>query len=192
MTKRFATAVATGAVVVLPLLAGCGASSDPQGASAAPAASSAAAPSTAAASTPSPSSDPSQESAAVQSAAEKFYATALTIGYPDTRYNDYIKRLKPLMTSKAFDSFSETTTTTKKRDAAIKKLTDQGTRNTPKIKGEKVTSVTADAAEVEITYQNLTQQRSGGSWKTVKTSSSATDTVKLVKDGGDWLVDDLG
>ena len=95
------------------------------------------------------------------------------------------------MTSKAFESFHETTTV-KKGDAALKELSDQRTRNTAKIKNEKVTSLTADAAELKITYQNVTQQKSGGDWKTWRTSSSETDTVKLVKDRNAWLVNDLG
>lgn len=190
MDKRIAMAVAAGAVVALPLLGGCSASSAPQGASAAPAASSESAPSTTAAVTPSPSSDPTEETAAAKAATETFIKDALTIGYPDARFSDYTKRLKPLMTSRGFTSVNEATTADE-GDKALKKLNGQHARTTPKIKTDKVTTVTAEAAEVEISYQNLAQQKSGSDWKTLKTSSTETSTVKLVKDGGAWLVDDV-
>jgi hypothetical protein len=194
MDKRIAMAVAAGAVVALPLLGGCSASSAPQGASAAPAASSAAssaaAPSSAAVSTPSPSSDPTQDTAAVKAATETFIKDALTIGYPDSRFSDYTKRLKPLMTARGFTSVNEATTVDE-GNKALKKLHGQHARTTPKIKTNQVTSATAEAAEVKISYLNLAQQKSGSDWKTLKTSAPETSTVKLVKDGGAWLVDDV-
>ena len=162
MDQRIAMTLAAGLAVALPLLTGCGASTAPSGGSASSssaAPSPADAPSTSAAAFPSPSSDPASETAAAKAASEKFFTTALTIGYPDTRFTDYTRRLKPLMTSKAFDSFIETTTV-KKGEAVVKKLSDQRTRNTAKVKNEKVTSLTADAAELKVTYQSVTHQKS--------------------------------
>jgi hypothetical protein len=203
MDKRIAMSVATGVVVALPLLAACGAGSAPQGSSAAPPATSAAAPSTTAAApsaTPStsasasasasPSSNPADEKKNAQDATEKFITTALTIGYPDKSFDEYTKRIKPLMTSRSFASFKKSTTV-KQGDKALKKLSSERARISPKIKSDKVTSISADKATVKITYQSRTQQKAGGDWKTLQTSSAESDDVKLVRDGDAWLVDNL-
>lgn len=200
MEMRFAQALAAGTFLALPLLSACGASTAPAGSSAAPAASSAApaassaaaAPSTtAAAATPSatPTSDPAQETAAVKAASDKFMKAGLTIGYPDEHLSDYTGRIKPLMTPKGYKSLSAATGG-KKAEQTLEALHAQRVRIIPKIKSEKVSSLTADAAQVKVRYQSQYQQKSGGDWKTAKTDSAETLTLKLVHEGDAWLVDD--
>ncbi|MGI3781819.1 MAG: hypothetical protein ACRYG2_13685 [Janthinobacterium lividum] len=193
MDKRIAQALMAGTVMALPLLTACGASTAPAGSSAAPAASSAAAaPSTTAAATPSatPTSDPAQETAAVKAASEKFVKAGLTIGYPDKHVDDYTGRLKPLMTPKGYKSLVSVTGA-KKADQTLEGLYAQHARTTPEIKSEKVSSLTADAAQVKVSYQSQYQQKSGGDWKTAKTDPTETVALKLVHEGDSWLVDDL-
>ena len=192
MDKRIAQGLAAGTLMALPLLTACGASTAPTGSSAAPAASSAAAaPSMTAAATPSatPTSDPAQETATVEAASDKFMKAGLSIGYPDEHVSDYTGRLKPLMTPKGYKSLTAATGG-KKADQTVKGLYAQHARIIPKIKSEKVSSLTADAAQVKVSYQSQYQQKSGGDWKTAKTDPTETIVLKLVHEGDAWLVDD--
>ncbi|SEP96266.1 hypothetical protein [Microlunatus flavus] len=207
MDRRISRALAAGVVVSLPLLAGCGGGADsgsgaPAGTSA-PATSQAAAPSTSAAAPstpasttePSPSSSPSTDTAAdkkdVQKASEKFVTAVLTIGYPDKSYTkDYLPRLEPLMTKSGYASV-KTTETEKEGTKALKQLYSQRSRSSPDLKGDtKVSDLTADSATAKISYENRAQLKQGGDWKTIKKLGKDSVTIKLVKDGGKWLVDD--
>lgn len=193
MDMRFAKALVAGTVLALPLLSACGASTAPAGSSAAPAASSAAAaPSTSAAAspTPSPTSDPAQETGAVKAASKKFVETTLTLGYPDQRFSDYLGHVKPLTTSKGLKAV-KSATTEKKGDDTLRQLYAQRVRTTPKVKSEKVVTLTADAAEVTVRYESQYQRKTGGEWKTAKTDPAASVDVNLVRQGSSWLVDDV-
>lgn len=196
MDKRIAKALAASTVVALPLLSACGASSAPEGTSAAPVASSAAAPSTgAAAATPSastpsatPTSDPAQEKKAVEAASEKFVKTALTIGYPDKRFSQYTARLKPLMTK---DGYRSLDSAKKDIEKSLTGLYDEHARSVAKLQGDvKVSGLSADSATTKITYQSVIQKQQGGGWTTLQTAKKETVTVQLLKTDGKWLVDD--
>lgn len=206
MDKRFAMTLAAGTVLALPLLGACGSSTAPQGSSAAPsssqapssaAASPAAAPSTTAADpTPSasasPSSDPAQDKKDVQAATEKFTKAVLTIGYPDKDLDDYLEGIEPLMTKKGFGDVKGNKTL-KQQSKALKTLYTQHGRVVPDLDGSpKVSALKADSADAKVTYRVRTQQQRGGDWKTLDTSSKESASIKLVKDGGKWLVDDAG
>ena len=205
MDRRISRALAAGVVVSLPLLAGCGGGAQSAGAPAqtsapatAPAApsTSAAAPSTPA-STPepspssSPSDDPAADEKAVSKAADTFVTTVLTIGYPDKSYSDdYLPRLKPLMTRSGYASV-KTTQTEAKGTQALKTLYSQRSRSSPDLQGDaKVSDLTSDSATAKVSYANRAQVKRGGGWKTVKNLGKDSVTIKLVKDGGKWLVDD--
>ena len=194
MDKRISRAVAAAAIVTMPLLAGCGAGTASEGSPAAPASTQAVAPSTdTAASTPaSPSAtgDPAQDKKDVQAATEKFVKTVLTIGYPDKSFDDYTRRIKPLMTEDGFGSL-ENNDSVQKGSSAVKSLYAQKARSAPKLKGDAtVTSLESGRASAQLDYENVAQLKQGGDWKTLKSLGTGSVTVKLVQDGGRWLVDD--
>lgn len=182
--------VSTGlvALAAAALVAGCGGGTAGTSPTSAPA-SQAAPATTPVATTPSPTTDPEQEKKAVQAASTKFVETALTIGYPDTSFDDYLGRLKPLMTKTGFAA-SESDKPAN-ADKTLKALSASRTRSTAKPTGDPaVSGVTADAATAKVAYKVVNQVKSGSDWKTVKTSPSSSVTLKLAKQDGKWLVDD--
>lgn len=184
------------AALALPLLAGCGASTE-----AAPAASSA--PATTAASSsapaasaspaptaePQPTTDPAADKKAAADASEKFVKTALTIGYPDKDVDTYADRVKPLMTSGGFKNLfgGDSRASASK---AVKQLSGKRARTTPKLAGTtKVGQLTDEKATATVSFRNVAQLRDGDGWKTLKTSEKQSSTIRLVKQDEKWLVD---
>ena len=182
------------AALALPLLAGCGGSSEPAApaGSSAPA-SSAAAPSSSAASSSAPSatptSDPAAEKDQVVETAKDFVTAAFGFS-SDQSYADYRDRLEPLMTKKALSSFEKADLEAATKTFKTRFGGDARTRT--KFQGApKVTGLKADSATATVTYENRIEVRRGGSWKTVETSPEDTAKISMVKQDGRWLVDDL-
>lgn len=198
MHQRISRAVAVSAAAIMPLLAACGASSEPaEGSPAAPVTSAPAsqapaseAPSSAPTSaSPSPTADPAAEKKAVAAATEKFVKAVLTIGYPDKSFGQYTDRIEPLMTKEGFKNL-ESAESTKKGSAALKSLYAQRARSAPKLgKAPKVTSLESGSATAELDYENVAQRKDGDDWKTLKSLGKGSVTVTLVNDGGKWLVE---
>jgi hypothetical protein len=191
MDKRISRAVAAAAVVTMPLLAGCGASRAPESGSAAPASTQPAAPTTdtAASTTPSPGGDQAQETKDVQAATKKFATTVLTVGYPDKTFDEYLERLEPLMTKKGLRALDNKGSEKRVTDT-LKSLSPQHARLGAELASNAdVTSLDDSAATAKLDYDTVGQVNQGGRWRTVKSLGSRSVTVKLVKDGGKWLVD---
>lgn len=198
MHQRISRAVAVSAAAIMPLLAACGASSEPaDGSSAAPTTSAPLsqapareAPSMATTSaSPSPTVDAAAETKAVEAATEKFVRTVLTVGYPDKSFGQYTDRIEPLMTKEGFQDF-ESAESVKKGSATLTSLYAQRARSAPRLgKDPKVTSLEAGSATAELDYENVAQRKAGDGWKTVKSLGKGSVTVTLVNDGGTWLVD---
>lgn len=187
MHQRIA-ALAAGTVMALPLLSACGASTAPSGSSAAPAASSAAAPSATATATP--SSSQADETATVRAAGEKFFKTALTLGYTDDA-DSYATRVKPLMTENGYAKWAAALPVDKTLATQKTKFGDR-VRSSPHLVGKaKVSALTDSKATVAVTFEAQIQQRRGSSWKVVKRSVDDTAKLGLVRQDGAWLVDDL-
>ena len=78
-----------------------------------------------------------------------------------------------------------------KANKGLKQTYAKKLRTTPKLKSDTtVSDLTADSATAKLKYANQIQQKVGGDWKTVKTDSTESVTVQLVKQGSKWLVDD--
>lgn len=194
MDRRIARALATGTVLVLPLLTACGADSASDG-SATPAASSAAAPATpatSAAATPSTSTPTSDDTAAVRTATETFVEQAFTLGYPDRTTEDWADRVQPLMTKRGYEKLRGEVTVEETLTSLRSQFGDD-VRTRPKLRREvEVSRLEAARATVDITFESRLQQRSGDTWKTLRKSPESNATLALVKQGERWLVDDAG
>lgn len=213
MDQRISRAVAFAVIVTLPLLAGCGSASAVSDGAPAPTLAQApaspeptspdttspetASPDTAASVTPSPTdtptdttADPAVQTQQVQAVTTRFVTSVLTLGYPDRSFDTYLARIRPQMTKKGFDSL-ESAESTKKGTAALKSLYPQRARSAPKFSGEpEVTSLEATSATAQLDYENIAQRKDGADWKTLKLVGTGSVTVKLVREGGTWLVDD--
>lgn len=193
MLRQIARSAALVVLTTAPLLAGCGGPSAPTESSPAPAsaptAGSAQDLDAAASSTPAPAVD-AQQRKQVQAATEKFVRTTLTIGYPDRAFEEYTARIEPLMTEEGFASL-ESAESTRQGSTALTSLYAQRARSAPKLSGDpEVVSIEATRATVQLDYENVAQQRSGSSWKTLKSLGRGSVTVKLVLVDGEWLIDD--
>jgi len=179
------------AALALPLLAGCGASSDPAApaGSSAPA-SSAAAPSSSAAASPAPSAAPSDPEADVKDATSTFVKQAFTVRYSE-RPKDYGARVKPLVTSSIYPKLMKDINLDENLVKARARFGSDA-RAVAKVPDDvKVTKLGSATATTKVTFTIQIQQPKGDGWKTVRKSPEETATIKLVKDGDDWLVDDL-
>ena len=95
------------------------------------------------------------------------------------------------MTEDGFASL-ESADSVKKGSTALTSLYAQRARSAPRAHGATptVTSLEATSATAQVAYENLAQQRTGGGWKTLKSLGKGSATVRLVLDGGRWLVED--
>jgi hypothetical protein len=187
MDKRIAMAVATGAVVALPLLSACGASTAPASSPAAP--SGPGASTSAVAASPTPSTTPVDETKNVQAASTAFVTALFTID-PGGSYTKYRDRLTPLLTKEGKKDFEGAHF--ERALPAFTKRYGQQARSTTKVSGTpKVEKLTANKATVSVTYVNRIQQRRDGKWHTVKTSAEDTLKLPMAEQDGRWLVDDL-
>lgn len=138
--------------------------------------------------TPAPDDDAAREQ--VQAATTTFVRTVLTIGYPDRTYRQYTDRIEPLMTTGGFEALQSAGSTPEGSDA-LASLYAQRSRSAPRFTGEvEVTSLQGDRATAQLAYENLSQRRDGRGWRTVKSLGEGTATVRLVRQGGRWLVED--
>lgn len=197
MIIRPAAYLATAALAIMPMLGACGSGARPTSSSPAPSAPPAAStgmPTAAPASTTTaanPGADPTPSAEQAKVATKGFVRTSYTVGYPDHSIDDYLDRLKPLVTESSFTELKKTFQKDTKVERAVAALNKQLGRRTVKLtSGVKVSSISAEKATTKLNYRLITQVRSGSSWKTVKTASyEDTDTVHLVNVGGKWLVD---
>lgn len=195
MHKRLSITAATAALTALPLLAACGGTQgDPAGTSA-PSATQAAPSTSSGPASPSPSPTPTfdkaQESKAVVDASEKFGAAVITLSYKDSSQADYLKRMRPLTTD---NGYAEVKKSVSKADfdKILKVLKPVDGRAVSGVKGKvKVVSIKPESAETTFALVVTFQQRSGGGWKTLKTSPVETARVDFVQQDGKWLVDHL-
>jgi hypothetical protein len=193
MDQRKARAT-TLAAMTLGLLVACGpgtTASDGLGPSPLPPSRSSSASAGAAASaTPSRGDDVAAQEEQVQAATRTFVRTVLTIGYPDRTYRQYTDRLEPLMTTSGFEALQSAGTTREGADA-LASLYAQRSRSAPRFTGEvEVTSLQGDHATAQLAYENVSQRRDGRGWRTLKSLGEGTATVRLVRQGERWLVED--
>jgi hypothetical protein len=197
MDQRISRAAAVLTLVALPLLTGCGrGTSTPADSPVAPTSAQApvlgATPAAdpAASTTPSTGGDTDAQTEQIQAATRTFVKTVLTIGYPDKSFDDYTARIKPLMTEKGFASL-ESADSTRKGSAALTSLYAQHARSAPTFSADPtVTSQEGTRATAQLDYENVAQRKDGGQWKTLKSLGTGSATVKLVLQGGTWLVED--
>jgi hypothetical protein len=199
MDRRRARAT-TLAAVTLPLLVACGTGATASDVPSSPTISSPRSPASSASAGPSadvaastalsPDVDRSAQEEQVQAATTTFVRTVLTIGYPDRTYRQYTDRIEPLMTRTGFEALQGAGATGKGSDA-LTSLYAQRSRSAPRFTGEvEVTSLQGDRATAQLAYENVAQRRDGRAWRTVKSLGEGTATVRLVRQGKRWLVED--
>jgi hypothetical protein len=126
----------------------------------------------------------------VRAATTIFVRTVLTIGYPDRTYRQYTDRIEPLMTTSGFEALKSAGSTPEGSDA-LASLYAQRSRSAPRFTGEvEVTSLQGDRATAQLAYENVSQRRDGRGWRAVKSLGEGTATVRLVRQGERWLVED--
>lgn len=137
-------------------------------------------------STPGPE-DAAQE---VRVASRTFVRTVLTIGYPDRTYRQHTDRIEPLMTRSGFEALQRAGSTSKGSEA-LASLYAQRSRSAPRFTGEvEVSALQGDRATARLAYENVAQRRDGRGWKTVRSLGEGTATIRLVRQGKRWLVED--
>jgi hypothetical protein len=165
MDQRISRAAAVLTLVALPLLAGCGRGT-----------------STPADSPVAPTSAQAPVLGATPAADRAASTTPSTGG--DT------ERIKPLRTQRGFASL-ESADSTRKGSAALTSLYAQHARSAPTFSADPtVTSQEGTRATAQLDYENVAQRKDGGQWKTLKSLGTGSATVKLVLQGGTWLVED--
>ena len=197
MDQRRARAT-TLAAMTLPLLVACGpgtGASDGLGSSPSPpplSSSVSTAPSAdvTVSTTPSPDVGIAAQEEQVRAATTRFVRTVLTIGYPDRTYRQYTDQIEPLMTASGFEALRTAGSTRDSADA-LTSLYAQRSRSAPRFTSEvEVTSLAGDSATAQLAYENVAQRRDGRGWRTVRSLGEGTATVRLVRQGQRWLVED--
>lgn len=191
MTRPVSTTAAALALLAAAALGGCSGTPASSPGSA-PASSAGTAPSTspvAASPSASPSSDPAAQTAAVKAATEKFEAAAFRVGYPDKTIGAYTARVKPLMTAHGVTEL-RSVYAGRNVDKILKTYYANRQRvNAKLLTPVKVTAISADKATATFGFRLVTEQKRGSGWKTVKSGEKDSGTVRLVQQGGRWLVD---